>query len=347
MVNKNKEMMLISSSIFFKDFLLKIGRDQKKPMGRFNPSAWFVEITRGCNLNCGFCATALFPRNEFHFMPRDTWIQMCSLIQQISPFGRLELAQAGEPLLHPYILQFLRTARRIIPRIQLMTYTNGTQLINKKISYKELFDAGINIVLVDMYSLEEDHVQLAEKSGFQFFVKEKAPKDAPRAWDNHHNPDLKLIVLMNHPGNWSNIKKRAVKMSTFFNNLDWKRAEKYGLKPIIEAPNRRCDQPAKYVNIGFDGTYSFCCFDFMRQVYGKLGDVSTGVDGFFKFWFGEYMQFTRKLLHNKKRRRHEFCSMCSFTGNHCDIPWWPESLYDQFWTGSEWRDTPRICKIND
>ena len=146
-------------------------------------------------------------------------------------------------------------------------------------------------------------------------------------------------MLAENPSNWTTRKFKRVNFSTFFNQLDWEATKKYGIIPVEKAPNRRCEQPFRTVNVGFDGTYSFCCFDFMRHIYGKIGSVNEGLDGFFKFWLGNYMQKTRKLLHFKDRNSHELCNKCSFTSGRCDIPCWSDNCMNKYWDGENWKST--------
>ena len=319
--------------------------NKKKPLGKFHPWAYWVEIVRGCNLACWHCATRLLPRNEFHYMARETWISFLELVKEITPYNRIEFANAGEPSLHPDLLEFIRLAKEITPYTQTQLITNGTTLISRVVKYKELFDAGLNSVYVDMYTLPEKHIKLAKESGYPFYEKDKCLKDMPNAYTYLNNPDLKIIFLVNNPSNWSRQRYSTGKLHTYLNKLDWKEAEKHGVYPTIEPPTRRCDQPSKFASLFYDGSYSFCCNDFLQQVGTNLGNVSDGTDGFLKYWLGQYMQYTRKLLHNKDRKSHELCSKCSYITARCDIPWWEPELLEKYWTGNEWKDTSKINLI--
>lgn len=322
----------------FSDQMKKIEQDKKKSIGKFRPWAWWTETTRGCNLTCGFCATRLFPRGEYSYMTMETWKQMISIISVISPMTRLEIGNAGEPTLNPQILDFMRVAREMCPTVQLMIYTNGTTLLKGMISYDELFSSGLNCIFVDMYAPRERHAALAEKSGYRWFFQDDKPADAPNVFEYQNNPDFHCIQLSQNPGDWPKRKISRGAFSTFFNNLDWEAAEKYGLKPITTPPKRRCDLPSKYPVVYWDGSYDFCCFDFMREMAGKFGNVSVGVDGFFRYWFGEYMQATRTLLHEKDRAAHSMCSKCAFCSVRGDMQAWSPDLLDHWWDGEKWQE---------
>lgn len=335
-----KNKLLKSKKIknsFIKKCIIKIGEDKKRPLGKFNASAWIIEPVYGCNLACGCCATRLLPRNKYKYMKISTWKKTMKLIRQLTPYNRIDLANAGEPTLHPKLIEMLAIGRKISPNSFFEIITNGTMLLKKKITYKNLFEAGANMIYVDMYAPIEKHLKLAKDSGYNFYIRSKKKPEDPFAWTYHNDPTMKCIVLQENPLNWSNQKKR-IYFSTFFNNLDWDEARKFGLKPIETAPSRRCNQPFRNINVSYDGYYSFCCFDFMRYQYGKLGNVDKGIEGFFNFWLGKYMQETRKILHNKDRNSHPLCSKCAFTSSRGDIPCWKnEDQMDYYLEDNKWK----------
>ena len=320
----------------FKELLAGIKPNAKQPFGKIRPWAWWVEITRGCNLRCGHCATRLFEPGKYEFMSMETWVQLIEIIREVAPYSRLEIGNAGEPTLNPLMPDFLLKAREMCPTLQLMTYSNGTTLLDGSVTYKTLFDAGLNMFYVNTYGPREKHIALAKESGYTFYEQCKKPKDVVNVFQYQKDLGTHVIMLADHPGNWPKRKVNRGAFSTFFNHLDWEAAVKFGLKPVTEAPARRCDQPSKYVNIYFDGAYTFCCFDFFREIAGTLGNVSEGLDGFWRFWLGKYMQDVRYRLHLKNRASHSMCSKCGFCSIRCDMPTWPSTLYEHYWTGNEW-----------
>lgn len=315
------------------------GVESRRPLGKLNPWAWWVEITRGCNLRCAFCATRLLPEGPQHFMDEETWRALVSVVAEVTPYGRLELGQAGEPALHPQILDFLRIARELAPHVQLLTYTNGTTLVSGQLTYKQLFDAGLNAAFVDMYAPVRTHEKLARESGAYWFRQVDKPKDAPNIFTYQNDPEMRVIMLAQNPYDWQPSKRGRVGMSTFFNDLDWEAASAFGLEPVTQAPHRRCDLPSKFPTVNWDGTFLFCCFDYMRHSVDRFGNIKGGLDDFLAYWLGSYMQDTRRMLDAKDRERHAYCSKCAFTSIRCDIPYWKGGT-DQAWNGTEWRELP-------
>ena len=309
----------------------------KRTLGNFTPAAWFLEPVRGCNLRCGFCYCATLPRGEFEYMSFETLEELLSTIAAVSPCARVEFAQAGEPTLHPHFLEFVRRARQALPEAQLLTYTNGVMLVEGKMNFGEMLDAGLNAIFVDMYHPIERFLELAEGAGAEVynFLNKDSMRVSP--FTNQHRPEeLRAIYLAPNPGHWREGKKRSVQFSTFLNHLDWERAAPYGIMPVEVAPNRRCDQPSKYVPIDCHGDYIFCCTDFHSESAGELGNVSEGLEGFLDFWLGEYMQRTRVMLYQKDRNAHEHCRKCRSTFNRCDIPRHDPALLRHFVKGGRW-----------
>lgn len=303
-----------------------INKNKKKPLGKFSPWAWCLEPVRGCNLACWHCPARLFPKG-YKFMSKETWINVWKIIKEVTPYCRVEMANSGEPTLHPDFLEFISIARQISPHSQIQITTNGTTLIKKKITYQQLFTAGVNIVYVDMYAPKEKHISLAEKSGYNFYeYYKKSDNNRPSAWTYHNDQKIQFIALSETPDNWPAQKINKGGLGTFLNNIDFEEAKKFNIFPIIDAPIRRCNQPMKYVQVVADGTYLFCCQDVFNTA--KITqNVNGGIEDFIKFWLGGYIQYTRKTLFEKNRRGHPICKNCGIIFSRCDMKLWKEDMF--------------------
>ena len=326
----------------FSDLLPKIMEDRNRSLAKVRPKAWGVEVVKGCNLTCGFCAARLYPKNEYKHMTMETWVQLLKVIKAVTPVSRMMVAGVGEPTLHPLLPEFFQESRRRCPDLQLMTYTNGTMLLSGKATYRELLGGGVNFIYVDMYGHEDRHRQLARESGYEWhdYTSDRS-KDA---FTYKNDSNQRYILLCPNPGNWSKQKVGRGAFATFLNNLDWKAAAKHGLTPVTNPPARRCDQPTRNTMVHWNGNYTFCCYDAMQEVSGTLGNVSDGVDGFFRYWLGEYMQMTRRMLDQKNRKDHPQCSKCARCGSRADIPLWPETMLQDYWDGKRWRSLPESMR---
>jgi hypothetical protein len=308
--------------------------------GAHSPWAWALEPVRGCNLTCWHCAARLLPRNHYSFMSEETWRALFTIIRAVTPRCRVEMAQMGEPTLHPRLLDFLRIARALSPDTQLQVTTNGTQLIEGTITYRDLFDAGANVLYVDMYAPRDRHIALAEASGIRWAEYLKQPDDFPSPW-TYHGPKTQIITLMENPSNWPQTRKSLNRLGTFFNHIDWAAAMPRGMVPVTEPITAYCAQPFKYAVVAHTGDYVLCCQDFMGETQGQLGNVAEGVEGFKRFWFGATMQTTREYVVDGNRGGPQ-CSRCSITFSTrgkglFKRTWGP--LFGQYWDGGRWRPT--------
>jgi len=333
-----KSMMTGITNPIVRKYMESINVEIKRPLGKFNIWAWWVELVRGCNLACWHCPTRLLPKNKILFMTEDVWLSMLKVIKEVTPRTRLEFGNAGEPTLHPALLEYLKLARKICPDIQILTYTNGTKLIEGSLTYKQLFDAGLNRVFVDMYSPYIEHKKLAKESGYSWFYQDTKSVNDTNVFSNCHKPDSHIIMLAENPSHWSHRKLSRGYLSTFFNDLDWSVAIKHGLKPTANPIERKCDLPFKFINVNYDGSFVFCCFDYMRHTIENFGNINEGLEAFINFWFGKYMQNTRKNVADKNRKLHEYCAKCSFTSVRCDIPCWSEEVLNQYWKNNGWHN---------
>lgn len=318
----------------------------RNPLGIYGPWSWAIEPTRGCNLACGHCAVRLFDDSETGenstYMSEEAWRAMFSTIAAITPKTRVEMANAGEPTLHPELPAFIKIARELSPWSQIQVTTNGTKLIDGSLSYRELFDNGANIVYTDMYAPLEDHKKLARESGIQWYRYHDKPKGAPGAW-TYSSPDLKLIVLMENPANWPKSRVNLNRLGTFFNNLDWKASKRFDLMPVTEPVNTGCTQPFRYVSVHVNGSYELCCQDFMGETAGLLGNVLEGPEGFLKFWFSSFMQGTRRGLRHRDRSGSPYCSRCSITFSRSDMYMWKGDEVDRYFDGESWQELSKYA----
>ena len=334
----------------------KVMQDKKKSIGQFRPWSWFIELTHGCNLSCGFCAARLLGKN-IKFMSLETWKQAIDIIAEVSPICRIDMANLGEPTLNPNIFEMFKYAKEKCPTIQMLMYTNGVTLAKGEITYDQLFDSGLNMIFVDMYAPKEKHLALTKAISRHkvIVMEEDFQRDTDiNIFEYHGDPYVKAIRLSRNPGEW--LPKKRRRWQTWLNNLDWKVASKIGMVPVETAPQRRCDQPFKYPNIYHDGAYALCCQDGLREVAGTIGNVSEGIEGFFSYWFGEYMQGSRRMLDDKNRAAHDLCKRCKMADGRCDVPMWrerdnpkglgPNPLLDFYWDGRAWKKLESYERIS-
>ena len=307
------------------------------------PWVFAIEILHGCNLACGHCAMAIIDRTP-KAMTLETWRQTMEIIAKVNPACRVELAMGGEPTLHPDIYEVFRMGRKISPRSQFQITTNGTMLNRGKVTYAGLLEAGCNIVYTDMYTPREKFIELAKASNapwYCYYPRKGEPDRNSVEWNpwTYNGPHVKMIVLQENPLNWPKSRRNANLLGTWLNNIDEKKAAKFGMTKVVKPPARRCNQPFISVPVAWDGEYLLCCQDMALETVGH-GNVSDGIDNFLEFWFGQFMQQHRKWLRAKDRESSPFCSRCSITFSRCDFKHWTDEQVGQWWNGSAWEKMP-------
>jgi len=325
----------------------KVGR----PLGKLTPWVWSVELVRGCNLSCFHCTARLFNKafGKAHCMSREDARHMARIMHQWTPGKRLEFAQGGEPTLHPELLDILRDVRALSPTTQIQVTTNGLNLINGKFTFKDFFDAGANSVYVDMYAPRERFIEMAKEAHAQ----NGGDANSASSWYYYNDPKIgspghryantfygdtdkmRLIILQDNPHNRI-VWRKMGRLSTFLNHIDWKAAMPFGLVPVREPYQRKCTLPQRYVSLSYKGEYLFCCIDFECESGGKMGTVADGIDGFKRYWLGEYMAEIRRRLRTGDRKDIPFCSRCNCAFSKCDwVGIWPDSSVEEYWDGEK------------
>lgn len=260
------------------------------------------------------------------------------LVAAVRPASRVELAMGGEPTLHPDLYELLRVGRKISPLSQFQITTNGTMLTNGTVTYQGLMEAGCNIVYTDMYAPRAKFRKLADESGYPFWFyypegDEPVQPDGANPWE-YHGPHVHWIPLQNNPSDWPDSRKRNM-FGEWMGHIDERKASKFGIARVKQAPARRCNQPFISAPISWTGDYLLCCMDMALETQHH-GNVSEGVDGFRRWWLGEFMQQHRRWLRAKDRSASPYCGRCSITYSRCDYKHWTEGQLSMWWDGKRW-----------
>jgi len=270
-------------------------------------------------------------------MSYKTWCSIFKIINAVSPTVRVDICGiVGEPTLHPKLTEWLPEARRLAPNAQIQITTNGTKLLDGQVNYKDLLDAGANIIYTDQYGDHSEFEMLADKSGYPYYQYYDPPENAWSPW-RYYGPHVKMIVLMDHPGTWPRSRFKAGLLGNWYGNLNWEKSKRFGMLPLEKPLTRRCNQPFLYVNVAANGDYLLCCQDGMHVTAGMFGNVSSDIYGFRKFWYGKEMLVIRKRLRNKDRAGTLFaCAKCNITFSRCDFIHWQDEQMQIWWDGGQW-----------
>lgn len=249
------------------------------------PFTILVEPTEGCNLGCSFCGLRGMREKgtkPWNFMTIETATRIADEIKRVGWRAKIVFANHGEPILNPKFIDIVRIFRERLPKNVLHMYTNGivfgnTKNVNKLI--KDLFDAGINDILVDCYTektfefidrVDHDNIVLLE-SGVPYYTQklERRILLIPPLQDDKTNKMTRRLA--NHAG-------AAFPLDRSYNN-------------------KRCAMPFRELPFRWDGNVNLCCDDF-RGAYPIANIHDLDIE---KIWNHERFQAARVMLYNYDR----------------------------------------------
>ncbi|ABN69773.1 Radical SAM domain protein [Staphylothermus marinus F1] len=141
-----------SSSIIIGDW--NISLDEKS-----HPKEIMVEVTTRCNYDCIYCFRRTIVGEGFHDMDRDLFYKIIDEAVEIG-VSKISFSGWGEPLIHPYIIDFLYYAKS--KGLEILLNTNGYFLI-KYVDY--IARIGVDDIIVSIDAAEDDVYKLIRRGG--------------------------------------------------------------------------------------------------------------------------------------------------------------------------------------
>jgi MoaA/NifB/PqqE/SkfB family radical SAM enzyme len=221
---------------------------------------------------------------------------------------RVELAMHGEPTLHPHVIQAVSTLRNWLPKCQLQLTTNGIVARKQGVGFlRQLFGAGLNILIIDTYTHREELKHLASRAGVRVHDYYENTSFNPY---HYHNEKLQGICLMQDLGKVSG-QRAARTIINHAGNGNEQHLRKLGVKLLIHPLEKKCALPFREISIHYDGTISLCCLDWRHEFvvakFPKDGELSS-------IWHdNKVLAIMRHLLYNKDRQVVP-CRYCDYNG---------------------------------
>ncbi|HUI47023.1 MAG TPA: radical SAM/SPASM family putative metalloenzyme maturase [Nitrospirota bacterium] len=127
-----------------------------------HPSKLFVEVTTRCNLQCGMCVkqngSGGIPDGS---MSPETFEQLAPAFPHLDT---LVLNGIGEPLLHPYLEDFISRARALLPAGAWVGFqSNGMALTEERAA--SLIDAGLDCICLSLDTASDDNFRSIRSGG--------------------------------------------------------------------------------------------------------------------------------------------------------------------------------------
>ena len=260
-----------------------------------------LELVFGCNLRCKMCginSLHIAPGN-YRYMKLEHLIHICREINRMWPRIRIEFAMCGEPTLHPQIDIMLRTARDLMPHAQILLTSNGLTLSQDWSGWEQrLWDAGVNIVAIDLYQPYGPRIKSLFTSCRQYPVADYYGGEFNQ--HHYHGPVAQQVVLIDDVIRTSSARRQRI----LFNH-----AGNSALTPPLAKPmNKMCTFPFREMVVRYNGVVNICCLDFGSEL--DVGNVlDTPIE---TLWESPVFTAIRRYLYAKQRPM----SPCCF----CDAP---------------------------
>jgi MoaA/NifB/PqqE/SkfB family radical SAM enzyme len=236
------------------------------------PYALKVELVRGCTRRCPFCAhTSMEWVDEpFRYMDLKLLGMLVNELACWHPKHRFELANRGEPTVHPRFMEAITMIRGNLPKAQILITTNGDKVndLGKEAFREFVFESlarGGNYVLIDCYT----------KDRYQQFS-ELFP-EADLFFEDRVNPyhyksiRTKRIVLKDASGGFDINTNEILYYHNQGGNVDPEKAKLWGITNVENSLPLMCVRPFRELTVHYDGTVPICCDDWREErVIGKF-----------------------------------------------------------------------------
>lgn len=277
------------------------------------PNTFKVELVEGCNRMCAFCGIQTMWKNKsdrkIKYMTVEMASSIASSIQDWSGCHkkRIEFALHGEPSLHPDHVKIMQIFRAALPDSQILFTTNGLQFIKLGSGHvKDLFDAGVNFMLVDTYSDRGRILPVLTNSGIP--VTSFYDKESPFPY-KYHGSKIQYIIDMDDLSLTTG-KMVTKKLENHGGNSDPTALMRYGILPLTAPLQKKCARPFREMAINYNGVVTICCVDWCHEcVMGVLSKYTS----LREIWNSPYYQSSRVLLKNKMRVFFP-CKRCDYNG---------------------------------
>jgi len=244
-----------------------------------------IETAGGCNLSCPFCPMnkkgVKLPQGQ---LPESVYEKILDELAGLGFKGRVLLYQNNEPLLDKRLPEFVRKAKRLLPKCPVVIESNGT-LLNSE-NAKELLSADIDLVYINNYFPNKKGYETSYEQA-DAILERLAKMDLPRGSERriivHHRPWD--VTLTNRAGNVPGADTPPEPLKAF------------------------CVNPFESLQVSVDGRVPLCCMDW--KVEACVGDLTK--QSIMDVWAGDPIQTVREALLSRKRLP-PICDRCDFIG---------------------------------
>lgn len=272
-----------------------------------------IELCKGCTRSCYFCGINSIGNKPYKFMSIELATNVAEQLGSWFPKKRLEFAMRGEPTLNPNAPEIISIFRKNFPKAQLMLTTNGDIIKKNPVLITQLFNSGLNLLMVDAYERYYWWWDFLIKTDYPLydFHKDKPTVYGYKGFDHHE------IVLTNDISTMSGKDMRKVLNNQAGNVY----CSELGLYPLRYPLRRRCSNPFRELVIFHDGKIPLCCMDYKEElIVGKTPEQSLQ-----DIWSSDLYNAIRVLLYHKQRVFAP-CTRCDYKGYRLGLLQEPDGM---------------------
>ncbi len=275
-----------------------------------------IELVEGCNRMCHYCGIhGIWKHKRHRQINRMDWDLAVDIAAELGTWfdrgKRIEFAMHGEPTLHSKLNDIVALFRYTNPKAQLQVTSNGLIPLQRGVDYvTALFDAGLNILILDTYIKRDKLVQLAHQcTGIEVV---DYYDEADRHFNPYHykGPKGQTIVLMDDLAERDR-QRPARKVLNHAGNANPAKLAKLGVQPLVAPLIKQCSRPFREIVVHWDGSVPLCCMDWKHEFIVGVLNVSEG--SLRAIWDKRIFNVARHFLYNKQRVFRP-CYKCDYNG---------------------------------
>lgn len=291
-----------------------------------------IQIVSWCNRSCAFCPSGKFPVDK-EMMSLRTVDNIIAHLEPRNFAGTVGLHLMCEPLLHKKVGEIIDAFRTRLPQTYIRIESNGDVLDKEFGRLSELFESGLNEILVNCY---DSRAQFDTRNGAILALASRDPEiwywNQRMAWPKTARSDWRVVRLRAfYEDNYA--------LRNWAGHVGLQRPERISF-PIPLS----CARPFRRLHVNYRGEVVLCNNDWKHEVV--VGDLNT--ESLDDVWNAPLLSdYRRRLL--EKDRDMRLCRTCDNGVPSSNPPRLPPAdswaAGRQFWSNAKKRFTERASNL--
>jgi len=289
------------------------------------PLSISVTTANICNLECEFCAISEKGRlKNKPLLDLDTFSLFIERLKESKwHLKQIVLVGLGEPLINPYIVDFVKMAKESDSTDKVHIVTNAIALSHEMSD--ALINAGLDVLRVSINGLngadykkytnrDIDYKQLIDNLSYFYLHKTKNMKLYVKIMDYMVSSDEQLNLYydtFNSIADVVNVEYLTEMSTTIDYTAVSENTRHKGLKGFEISKTEICPLPFYHIYLNAEGTISACCVAGPWStppalVFGDIHKKSLN-----DIWYDEdFRDFLKRMLREGKNKAHRDCEKC-------------------------------------